>query len=111
MPSESQPVPWNGNQRGRQAPDLDGEKNVAGVHVLPPLPYSVNALEPVISAKTLTFHHEKHHKAYVDKVNALVAGTPLADLTLEALILRTAGVHEQAEIFSNAAQAWNHTFF
>jgi Fe-Mn family superoxide dismutase len=81
------------------------------VHVLPPLPYSLNALEPVISAKTLSFHYEKHHKAYVDKVNALVAGTPLQELTLEALILGTAGKPEQAEIFNNAAQAWNHTFY
>jgi Fe-Mn family superoxide dismutase len=86
-------------------------EQTAGVHVLPPLPYSLNALEPVISAKTLSFHYEKHHKAYVDKVNSLVAGTPLAELTLEALILRTAGTQNQAEIFNNAAQAWNHTFF
>ena len=111
MSSETQPVPRNGNQRGRHGPDFGGEENVAGVHVLPPLPYSVNALEPVISAKTLTFHYEKHHKAYVDKVNALVAGSPLSELTLEALILRTAGVQDQAEIFNNASQAWNHTFF
>lgn len=88
----------------------EGEQ-AGGIHVLPPLPYSLNALEPVISAKTLSFHYEKHHKAYVDKVNSLVAGTPLAELTLEALILRTAGVQNQAEIFNNAAQAWNHTFF
>jgi Fe-Mn family superoxide dismutase len=111
MSSETQPVPRNGNQRGRHGPGFGGEENVAGVHVLPPLPYSVNALEPVISAKTLTFHYEKHHKAYVDKVNALVAGSPLSELTLEALILRTAGVQDQAEIFNNASQAWNHTFF
>ena len=64
----------------------------------PPLPYSVNALEPVISAKTLTFHYEKHHKAYVDKVNALVAGSPLSELTLEALILRTAGFRTDGNI-------------
>jgi Fe-Mn family superoxide dismutase len=111
MSSETQPVPRNGNQRGTRGPDFDGEENVAGVHVLPPLPYSVNALEPVISAKTLTFHYEKHHKAYVDKVNALVAGSPLSELTLEALILRTAGVQDLTEIFNNASQAWNHTFF
>jgi superoxide dismutase, Fe-Mn family len=112
MSSETQSVPRSGNQRGRQQSEFGGEEeHVAGVHVLPPLPYSINALEPVISAKTLTFHHEKHHKAYVDKLNALVAGSPLAELTLEALILRTVGVHDQAEIFNNAAQAWNHTFF
>lgn len=110
MSSETQPVPRN--QRGIQPSNFaEEEEHVAGVHVLPPLPYSVNALEPVISAKTLTFHHEKHHKAYVDKLNALVAGSPLAELTLEALILRTAGSHDDAEIFNNAAQAWNHSFF
>jgi Fe-Mn family superoxide dismutase len=80
-------------------------------HVLPPLPYAANALEPVISARTISFHYEKHHKAYVDKVNALVKGTPLAELTLEALILRTAGDKEHAEIFNNAAQVWNHNFY
>jgi Fe-Mn family superoxide dismutase len=111
MSSETQPVPRSRNQRGRRGADFGGEENVAGVHVVPPLPYSVNALEPVISAKTLTFHYEKHHKAYVDKVNALVASSPLSELTLEALILRTAGVEEQTAIFNNASQAWNHTFF
>ncbi|MBS0377352.1 MAG: superoxide dismutase [Proteobacteria bacterium] len=80
-------------------------------HVLPPLPYSVNALEPVISAKTLTFHYEKHHKGYVDKLNTLLAGSSLADLSLEELILHTAGKPQNAEIFNNAAQAWNHTFY
>jgi superoxide dismutase, Fe-Mn family len=88
----------------------EGE-HAANVHVLPPLPYSFNALEPVISAKTLSFHYEKHHKGYVDNVNALIAGTALAELTLEALILRTADNPEQTEIFNNAAQAWNHTFY
>lgn len=91
-------------------PDADSDHSAAP-HVLPPLPYSLNALEPVISAKTLSFHYEKHHKAYVDKLNALVGGTPLAQLSLEALILHTAGKPEQAEVFNNAAQAWNHTFY
>jgi Fe-Mn family superoxide dismutase len=94
------------------ATDPDAEReHSATPHVLPPLPYSLNALEPVISAKTLSFHYEKHHKAYVDKLNSLVGGTPLAELTLEALILHTAGKPEHAEIFNNAAQAWNHTFY
>jgi superoxide dismutase, Fe-Mn family len=83
----------------------------AAVHVLPPLPYELNALEPVISAATLSVHHGKHHKAYVDKLNELVAGTPFADLTLEALILQTAGKQEHTGIFNNAAQAWNHAFY
>ena len=80
-------------------------------HVLPPLPYAQNALEPAISAKTVSFHYEKHHKGYVDKVNALVKDSPLAELTLEALILATAGKKEHAEVFNNAAQAWNHNFY
>ena len=90
---------------------LEQGERAPAVHVLPPLPYSLNALEPVISAKTLTFHYEKHHKAYVDKLNSLVGGTPLAELSLEALILHTAGQQEHAEVFNNAAQAWNHTFY
>ena len=80
-------------------------------HVLPPLPYALSALEPVISANTLALHHGKHHKAYVEKLNELVAGTAFADLTLEALILRTAGKQEHAHVFNNAAQAWNHAFY
>jgi len=94
-----------------QANRGSADDHAAGVHVLPPLPYSLNALEPIISAKTLSFHYEKHHKGYVDKLNSLTVGTPLADLTLEALILHTAGKPEHLEIFNNAAQAWNHTFY
>ena len=80
-------------------------------HVLPPLPYADNALEPVISAHTLSFHYGKHHKAYVDNLNKLIAGTPLADLSLEKVIAETAGKAEKAGIFNNAAQIWNHTFY
>jgi superoxide dismutase, Fe-Mn family len=80
-------------------------------HQLPPLPYEMNALEPVISAKTLSFHYGKHHKAYVDTLNKLIVGTEFAQLTLEATILRAAGKPEHTAIFNNAAQAWNHTFY
>jgi len=80
-------------------------------HVLPSLPYAEDALEPVISAKTLAVHHGKHHKTYVDTLNKLVEGTQFADLTLEALILQTAGRAEHVKIFNNAAQAWNHSFY
>jgi Fe-Mn family superoxide dismutase len=86
-------------------------ESTAAPHILPPLPYAMNALEPVVSATTLAIHHGKHHKTYVDTLNKLVDGTEFADLTLEALILRTAGRPEQAKIFNNAAQAWNHTFY
>jgi superoxide dismutase len=60
-------------------------------HVLPPLPYADNALDPVISANTIGFHCGKHHKAYVDNLNKLIAGTEFADLPLEKIIIQTAG--------------------
>src|ERR1700754_3237445 len=77
---------------------------------LPNLPYAKDALAPHISASTLEFHHGKHHKAYVDKTNQLVAGTELADKTLEELIAIAAPKKAKAALFNNAAQAWNHTF-
>ena len=79
--------------------------------VLPPLPYAENALEPVISAKTLSFHYGKHHKAYVDNLNKLITGTDYSDLSLEEIIKGTVGRPERAAIFNNAAQIWNHTFY
>ena len=79
--------------------------------VLPPLPYAENALEPVITAKTLSFHYGKHHKAYVDNLNKLIAGTDYSDLSLEEIIKGTVGRPERAAIFNNAAQIWNHTFY
>ncbi|MGB7538945.1 MAG: superoxide dismutase [Anaerolineales bacterium] len=79
--------------------------------VLPPLPYADNALEPVISANTIGFHYGKHHKAYVDNLNKLIAGTEFADLPLEKIITATAGKPDKTAIFNNAAQTWNHTFY
>lgn len=81
------------------------------MHALSPLPYGPEALAPVISAKTLSYHYGQHHKGYVDKLNGLLAGTAFADLPLEELIVRTAGKPEHTDIFNNAAQAWNHTFY
>ena len=78
---------------------------------LPALPYAQDALEPHISARTMSVHYGKHHQAYVDNLNGLVAGTPMAGLPLEEIIRRTAGKPEQAGLFNNAAQVWNHTFF
>jgi superoxide dismutase, Fe-Mn family len=78
---------------------------------LPPLPYAENALEPVISAKTLSFHHGKHHRTYVENTNRLIAGTELADLPLEQIVTMTADKAERVNIFNNAAQAWNHSFY
>ena len=78
---------------------------------LPALPWQENALEPVISARTIALHYGKHHAAYVQKLNELVAGTRYADMPLEQVIAATAGNAEAAKIFNNAAQTWNHTFY
>lgn len=78
---------------------------------LPELPYAKDALAPVISANTLEFHHGKHHRAYVDNGNKLIAGTDLEKESLEAIIRKTAGDASRAGIFNNAAQVWNHSFY
>jgi Fe-Mn family superoxide dismutase len=90
--------------------DIDVIEDIA-LHVLPPLPYPANALDPVISANTIGFHHGKHHKGYVDTLNKLIAGTELANLPLEKLIVETAGKADKVAIFNNAAQTWNHAFY
>ena len=77
---------------------------------LPDLPYPADALEPVISAETFAFHHGRHHKAYVDKTNALTAGTELAAAPLEEIVLAAAGSGDGG-LFNQSAQAWNHGFF
>ena len=82
-----------------------------GPFALPPLPFAENALEPFISARTLSFHYGKHHKTYVDNLNKFTAGTDLAALPLEEVIKKTSGVLEKAAVFNNAAQVWNHSFF
>jgi len=82
---------------------------------LPHLEYSYDALEPHISSATLKTHHGKHHKAYVEKTNALIAGTPLAGASLEEIVRHAAQrrAHEGAmsKLFNQAAQAWNHAFY
>ncbi len=85
--------------------------STSGPIALPPLPWAENALEAVISARTIDFHYGKHHKTYVDTVNKMTAGTEYADLTLEELVVATAGKADKAGIFHNAAQVWNHTFY
>lgn len=77
---------------------------------LPALPYTANALEPHISAKTFEFHHGKHHKAYVDKANELVKGTPLDGMSLETAVIesRKQGV---GPLFNNIGQIYNHNLF
>ena len=73
---------------------------------LPELPYAFAALEPHMSRETLEYHYGKHHKGYVDKLNGLIAGTPLAEASLDDLVRKADGA-----VFNNAAQVWNHTFF
>jgi Fe-Mn family superoxide dismutase len=75
-------------------------------HVLPPLPFAKNALEPVISAETIDFHYGKHHQAYVTNLNNLVPGTKFENASLEDIVMQADG-----GIFNNAAQVWNHTFY
>ena len=75
------------------------------------LPYPEDALAPVISARTLGFHHGKHHKTYVDKVNELIEGTEFEGQALERIVLAASGKTDRVELFNNAAQAWNHAFY
>ena len=78
---------------------------------LPPLPYADTALEPLISANTLSFHYAKHHKTYVDNLNKLVEGKDMASMSLEEIIMASSGKADMAGVFNNAAQVWNHTFY
>ena len=80
---------------------------------LAPLPWEENALEPVISARTIGFHYHKHHATYVKTLNELVAKTKFADMKLEEIIRATADAMDDSEkkIFNNAGQVWNHDFY
>lgn len=82
-----------------------------GPFKLPPLPYQENALEPYISEKTLKFHYGKHHQGYVNKLNKLVAELNLQGKSLEEVILLSAKDPSLINVFHNAAQDWNHSFY
>lgn len=73
---------------------------------LPALPYAMDALAPHISRETLEYHYGKHHRAYVNNLNNLVANTEFEKMTLEEIIKKSSG-----GMFNNAAQIWNHTFY
>jgi Fe-Mn family superoxide dismutase len=75
-------------------------------HELPPLPYAVDALQPHMSKETLEFHHGKHHRTYVNKLNELIQGSQFENASLEEIVRQSSGA-----LFNNAAQAWNHAFF
>ena len=76
---------------------------------LPELPYAGDALEPHISANTLSFHHGKHHNAYVTNLNNMIGGTDYEGKSLEEVISASEG--KDAGVFNNSAQVWNHTFY
>lgn len=72
----------------------------------PRLPYASDALEPIISHRTVEYHYGKHEKAYIDTLNSLIKDTPLENAPLEEIILKSEG-----KLFNNASQAWNHIFY
>lgn len=72
----------------------------------PKLPYSPDALAPVISQTTIEYHYGKHERAYIDTLNKLIEGTPFENMSLEQIILESDG-----KLFNNASQAWNHIFY
>jgi Fe-Mn family superoxide dismutase len=86
---------------------------MTGPFKLAPLPWDEKALEPTISAKTISFHYHKHHQAYVDTLNTLVAGSKFADMKLEKIVQATGASQDDKEkkIFNNAGQVWNHDFY
>ncbi len=77
---------------------------------LKPLPYPENALAPTISARTMGLHYGKHHRGYVEKLNAFIEGTDFAGKDLEEIVQASFGDPQREVIFDNAAQAWNHEF-
>ena len=73
------------------------------------LPYPDTALEPAISANTLSYHHGKHHNAYITKMNDAIEGTDHADAAMEDIVAAARGSNQG--LFNNAAQSWNHAFY
>jgi Fe-Mn family superoxide dismutase len=94
-----------------EAAAVPSPTETGGRFVLTALPYAEDALAPVISRETVALHYDKHHRAYVDKLNQLVAGTDFARMPIDEIVKRTAAVPARAEIFNNAGQAWNHHFY
>jgi Fe-Mn family superoxide dismutase len=95
------------SQSQRAQPEFQGSPGRGKLeHKLPPLPYPLDALEPHMSGETLEYHHGKHHKTYVTKLNELIKGTQYEGMDLDEIV-RTS----KDAIFNNAAQTWNHTFF
>jgi Fe-Mn family superoxide dismutase len=76
---------------------------------LPDLPYAYDALQPYMSAETLEFHHDKHHKAYLDAMTGMIAGTPLESAPIERIV--TESFRTDAKLFNQAGQYYNHLHF
>lgn len=79
-------------------------------YALPKLPYEKSALAPFLTEETFNFHYNKHHFAYIDKLNKLMVDTPFEKMSLEEMMPKSLEAGRK-DIFNNAAQAWNHTFF
>lgn len=75
-------------------------------HLLPELPYALDALAPAMNADTLNYHYGKHLQTYLDNVNRMIEGTPFADMKLKDMITKAQGA-----LYNNAAQAFNHIIF
>jgi superoxide dismutase, Fe-Mn family len=75
--------------------------------ILPELPYSLDGLEPVLSKETLEYHYGKHHAAYINNLNGLIAGTDFENMPIEDIVARS----DAGPMFNNSAQAYNHTFY
>lgn len=75
-------------------------------HTLPKLPYTMDALTPIISQETMEYHYGKHHQAYVNNLNKLIPGTEFESAQLEDIVKGATG-----SIYNNAAQVWNHSFY
>src|SRR5215813_5855296 len=78
---------------------------------LPELPYKYDALDPFMSKETLEFHHDKHHKAYVDKGNDLLKGSGLENLSLEEAMIAAYKDKAKAGLFNQLGQHYNHNHF
>jgi Fe-Mn family superoxide dismutase len=105
---------FDGFARYRQTEfPIPKELSMSGPFTLAPLPWDEKALEPTISARTISFHYHKHHQTYVDTLNKLVEKTKFADMKLEKIVQATAEASDESEkkIFNNAAQVWNHDFY
>jgi len=81
--------------------------NTIMMYTQPPLPYASDALEPVISQRTIDYHYGKHEKTYIDNLNKLIKGTEYEDMDLEELIAQCPA----GPLLNNASQAWNHIFY